>query len=99
MLLIHATLRATIQAMIQRCRWLVAILAITLLAACGPASADTPAVSATVPPTALAQAQPTVEPALQPAMVVEFWTTDQQPERIEAYNAVAMRLMAAHPEI
>jgi len=35
----------------------------------------------------------------QERKVVEFWTTDNEEERVNAYEAVAKRLMAEHPEI
>ena len=31
--------------------------------------------------------------------VVEFWTTDNEPDRVAAYEAVAARFMAEYPDI
>src|SRR4051794_38083063 len=62
----------------------------TLLTACGPTHKGETAAAA---PSAQA-ASPT--PA---TTVVEFWTTDQQPDRLNAYNAVAQRFMGSHHNI
>lgn len=37
--------------------------------------------------------------AMQNATVVEFWTTDNEPERVEVYEAVAARYMEANPGV
>lgn len=53
-------------------------------------------------PTEATAAQPTPTPAATTAAattVIEFWSTDTQPERVAAYQAVAERFMAAHPGI
>ena len=65
------------------------------LIACGPADKPTTA------PTTVAPATTATEPAATTttATVVEFWTTDQEPARIAAYEAVAQRFMAAHPTV
>ena len=35
----------------------------------------------------------------QERKVIEFWTTDNEEERVNAYEAVAQRFMAEHPEV
>ncbi len=40
-----------------------------------------------------------VEVPAGPKTVVEFWTTDNEEERVNAYEAVAARFMAEHPDI
>jgi multiple sugar transport system substrate-binding protein len=40
-----------------------------------------------------------VQVATRPETVVEFWTTDNQEERVDVYEAVAERYMADHPEV
>lgn len=40
-----------------------------------------------------------VEVEKAPAVVIEFWTTDNEEERVNTYEAVAERFMAEHPEI
>jgi hypothetical protein len=32
-------------------------------------------------------------------IVIEFWTTDEQPSRLEAYITVAHRYTSAHPNV
>ncbi|MGD2205270.1 MAG: extracellular solute-binding protein [Anaerolineae bacterium] len=41
----------------------------------------------------------TVEVEKEPEVVVEFWTTDNEEERVDVYEAVAARFMEEHPEI
>lgn len=73
-------------------RFVVLLLALVLLVGCGPQPSEAPAASPTSAPAAV----PTVPPA---SNIIEFWTTDQQPERIEAYTGVAQRFMAANPQV
>ena len=40
-----------------------------------------------------------VEAAPTEKTVVEFWTTDNEAERVDTYEAIAARFMAEHPEI
>ena len=37
--------------------------------------------------------------AMQNRTVVEFWTTDNEEERVKAYEVVADRYMELHPEV
>jgi multiple sugar transport system substrate-binding protein len=41
----------------------------------------------------------TVEVEREPEVVIEFWSTDNEEERVDVYEAVAERFMAEHPEI
>ncbi|MEA3349047.1 MAG: extracellular solute-binding protein [Chloroflexota bacterium] len=40
-----------------------------------------------------------VEVYKKPEKVIEFWTTDNQEERIQVYEAIAEKYMAEHPEV
>jgi multiple sugar transport system substrate-binding protein len=40
-----------------------------------------------------------VEVAQEPEVVVEFWSTDNEEERVDVYEQVAERFMSEHPEI
>jgi multiple sugar transport system substrate-binding protein len=91
----------------------IIVLISFLVAACGPTAApeqvEVPVtveveveVKETVPPV---EREATVEVPVEvtvPAVertVVEFWTTDNEEERITVYEEVAARFMAEHPEI
>lgn len=73
------------------------------LVACGPA--DKPTTEPTTAAPVQAAAQPaTTSPSTSTTQtatmtVVEFWTTDQEPARLAAYEAVAQRFMAANPTV
>jgi multiple sugar transport system substrate-binding protein len=41
----------------------------------------------------------TVEVEKQPQAIIEFWTTDNEEERVNLYEEVAARYMAEHPEV
>lgn len=70
-------------------------LILAALTACGPAhKGETP----TVAPAAQGAAA-AVTPDAPAAIVVEFWTTDQQPDRLNAYNEVAQRFMGSHHNV
>lgn len=66
----------------------VAIVALVLITGCGP-STDSATVDTTISP-------PSADAPAAAKTVVEFWTTDTQPDRLQAYQAVAQRFMAAH---
>jgi multiple sugar transport system substrate-binding protein len=40
-----------------------------------------------------------VEVGAEPEVVIEFWSTDNEEERVDTYEAVAAAFMAEHPEI
>lgn len=89
--------------------WLSASL--LWLAACGAASGpDSAALSLTAPPTAMpAVVSSPVVPtpsvvdltptALPAAVVVNFWTSDNEPKRVAVYRALAAEYEAAHPGV
>lgn len=54
-------------------------------------------VTETIEVTRMVEVEVPAEPMEQ--TVVEFWTTDNEEERIAAYEAVAARYMEAHPEV
>ncbi len=84
----------------------VALLAM-LLAACAPAEpqvvVETVEVEkeVTIVETVEVEKEVTVEVAAEPVekTVVEFWSTDNEEERVDTYEAVAARFMGEHPEI
>ncbi len=76
-------------------RWVVALLGIVLFAGCGPAPDET----ASAPVGSVPTAQASTQSAAPQLSVIEFWTTDTQPGRLEIYNAVAQRFMALRPEV
>jgi len=76
----------------------VVVLVATMLAACG----------STPPPETIIQTveveKTVVETVEVPAQtgertVIEFWTTDNEEERVNVYEEIAAKYMAAHPEI
>jgi multiple sugar transport system substrate-binding protein len=82
-----------------------AILA-TLLVACAPETVEVPVekeveVTVEVEVPVEKEVEVTVEVPAEPVekTVVEFWTTDNEEERVDVYEAVAERFMAEHPEI
>jgi multiple sugar transport system substrate-binding protein len=81
----------------------VAMLA-TIVVACGPT--PTPQViekevivKETVEVVVTEVVEKIVEPEPVEKTVVEFWTTDNEEERVDVYEEVAARFMAEHPEI
>jgi len=84
---------------------IVAILA-GLLAACAPetVTVEVPVKETVEVPVEVEvekEVQVTVEVPAEPTekTIVEFWTTDNEEERVDVYEAVAERFMADHPEI
>jgi multiple sugar transport system substrate-binding protein len=84
------------------------LLLAMLTAQCAPAATSTPQTivetvevtkevvvtqEVAVPQTVVVPAQPVEK------KVVEFWTTDNEEDRVNAYEAVAKRFMADHPDI
>ena len=68
-----------------------------LLAACAP---QTVTVTVEVPVEVEKEVQVTVEvPVEVEKTVVEFWTTDNEEERVDVYEAVAERFMAENPDV
>jgi multiple sugar transport system substrate-binding protein len=67
-----------------------------LLTACAPQT-----VTVTVEVPVEKPVEVTVEVPVEPTekTVIEFWTTDNEEERVDVYDAVAERFMADHPDI
>jgi len=89
---------------------LIAMLASAMLAACAPAATPTPEkvvetvevpVQVTVEVPVEKEVVVTVEVPQEPVQktVIEFWTTDNEEERVTAYEKIAADFMAEHPEI
>ena len=81
-------------------------LVVGLLAACQPevvtVTVEVPVeVEKEVPVEVEKEVQVTVEVPAEPVekTVVEFWTTDNEEERVEVYEAVAAGFMAEHPDV
>ncbi len=82
------------------------VLVVSLLAACQP---ETVTVEVPVERTVEVPVERTVEVPVEvevevPAepmdkTIVEFWTTDNEEDRVDTYEAIAARFMAEHPEI
>jgi multiple sugar transport system substrate-binding protein len=85
-----------------------------ILAACGAASTpDATPTSPPAPPTATAVATPTPTaespalasdgtprtPAPTASVVVDFWTSDNEPKRVAVYRALAAEYAASHPGV
>jgi len=85
-----------------------------VLAACGAASTpDAAPVVTAAPPTATAVATPPptaestpsardvtpLSPAPTASVVVDFWTSDNEPKRVAVYQALAAEYAAAHPGV
>jgi multiple sugar transport system substrate-binding protein len=88
----------------------IAMLASLMLAACAPASTPTPEkvvetvevpVQVTVEVPVEKEVVKTVEVTQAPVQkkVIEFWTTDNEEERVNAYEKIAADFMAEHPEV
>jgi multiple sugar transport system substrate-binding protein len=84
--------------------YLSVILAVLLsfMTACGPTPTpqvikETVVVEKEVPVEVTKVVEVPAEPVEK--TVVEFWTTDNEEERVDVYEAVAERFMAEHPEI
>jgi len=79
---------------------LAIVLVVSLLAACAP---KTVTVTVEVPVERTVEVIETVEvPVTVPPgerTVIEFWTTDNEEERVDRYEEVAARFMAEHPDI
>lgn len=75
------------------------------LGACQPQTAPTPQpIVPTSPPVQVTVEVPVEVTRVVPAaptqkVVVEFWTTDNEEERVNTYEAVAARFMAEHPTV
>lgn len=85
---------------------LILILLATALAACGTTPApetvvQTVEVEKTVVETVEVEKEVvvTVEVDRASEAVIEFWTTDNEEERVDVYEEVAARYMAEHPEV
>ncbi len=85
---------------------LILILLATALAACGATPApetvvQTVEVEKTVVETVEVEKEVvvTVEVDRESEVVIEFWTTDNEEERVDVYEEVAARYMAEHPEV
>ena len=39
------------------------------------------------------------EPVVEDEVIIEFWTTDNEPARLDVYEAIANEYMAAHPNV
>jgi multiple sugar transport system substrate-binding protein len=89
---------------------LIAMIASAMLAACAPATTPTPEVvvqtvevpvQVTVEVPVEKEVVKTVEVEKEPAQktVIEFWTTDNEEERVNVYENIAAAFMAEHPEI
>jgi len=79
---------------------LVMIMLATLVAACAPA--PTPEVikeTVEVPVEVTVEVTRVVEKEPTKKVVVEFWTTDNEEERVATYEAVAAAFMKEHPEV
>ena len=72
------------------------VLLVAILAACAPAPAPEPQVVEKV-----VKETVVVEVPAQPVKktVVEFWTTDNEEDRVNTYEAIAGRFMAENPDI
>ena len=85
---------------------MLGVLVVGLLAACQPevvtVTVEVPVeVEKEVPVEVEKEVQVTVEVPAEPVekTVVEFWTTDNEEERVEVYEAVAAGFMAEHPDV
>jgi multiple sugar transport system substrate-binding protein len=80
----------------------VAAMLATIVVACGP-TPEPQIVTVEVERVETVQVEvvQTVEVQAEPVekTVVEFWTTDNEEERVDVYEEVAARFMAEHPEI
>lgn len=81
---------------------MLGVLLTGLLAACAPqtVTVEVP-VKETVEVPVEKPVEVTVEVPVEPTekVVVEFWTTDNEEERVDMYEAVAERFMAEHPDV
>jgi multiple sugar transport system substrate-binding protein len=85
---------------------LIAMLSVLMLSACGPTEQATPepqvvtrVVQVTTEVEKEVQVTRIVEVPKEPQVVIEFWSTDNEEERVNVYEEVAARFMAEHPEI
>ena len=76
------------------------VLVVSLLAACQPETV-TVTVEVPVERTVEVPVEVEVEVPAEPMdkTIVEFWTTDNEEDRVDTYEAIAARFMAEHPEI
>lgn len=78
--------------------FLAIVLSLSLLAACAPQT-----VTVTVPVERTVEVEKTVEVQVtvppEDRTVVEFWTTDNEEQRVQRYEEVAARYMQAHPDV
>ena len=76
----------------------IVALLLSFMAACGPT--PTPEiVEKVVKETVVVEKEVEVTAVPVEKTIVEFWTTDNEEERVDVYEAVAERFMAEHPEI
>ncbi len=80
----------------MKCWLLGALLGamISLFAACGGAAEPTP-----LPATPTAQAAVPTPAAPEETVIVDFWTSDNEPKRVAVYEAIAAQYAAAHPGV
>ena len=77
----------------------VTLLLSVILSACQPQTVVTDEPVQSAPTDAPAQPEVTDEPVQTEKTVIEFWTTDNEEERIIVYEAIADAFMAEHPEV
>ena len=84
--------------MSKRVLWLVGPLVLLSLALAGCGTPTAERIEVEVPgPERIVEVQVPAEPIDR--TLVEFWTTDNEEERVDVYEAIAARFMAANPEV
>jgi multiple sugar transport system substrate-binding protein len=78
---------------------LVMLMLVTMLAACATAEPETIIQTVEVEKTVVETVEVEVPAEPVDKVIVEFWTTDNEEERVTLYEDVAARFMAEHPEI
>jgi multiple sugar transport system substrate-binding protein len=78
---------------------LVILMLATMLAACATAEPETIIQTVEVEVPVVETVEVEVPAAPGDRVVVEFWTTDNEEERVDTYEDVAARFMAEHPEV
>jgi len=79
---------------------LVTLIVAGMLTACGPTpTPEKVIVKETVPVTVKETVVVKETVAVKPTTIVDFWTTDNEEERVKVYEAVAAKYMAAHPDV